>query len=131
MTFPAANISIKTWDKDEDFLVYILEDDMLHNIEIQYFQKHLLNQLFVDSNGAVFKIVDRKLSPPVSRWFGLYSKSETAQLIFESTTEKWDIEQVRQHLLHQVSNLDEQNEYKKEWVEKIEKATSFSDIIMS
>lgn len=130
MKFPAANISIKTWDKDEDFLVYILKDDMLHNLDIQYFQKYLLNHLFVDSNGAVFKIVDRKLSPPVSRWFGLYSKSETAQLIIESTHEKWGIEQVREHILHQVSNLDDGVEHKSEWIEKLKNATTVSDIII-
>lgn len=26
MKFPAANVSIKDWDKNEDYLVYILEN---------------------------------------------------------------------------------------------------------
>jgi hypothetical protein len=130
MKFPAANISIKNWDKNEDYLLYILADEFLGTSDNELYQKYFQDNLFVDSIGEIYKVIDRKIQRVKKRFLFFTSSSIKVELVFKRIEENMTMEQVRQHILNQLNILENQ-EYKLEWIEKVKKATTFEEIIMA
>jgi len=128
MKFPAANVSIRNWDKDEDYLVYILENEFIYTTDNKLYQKYFENNLFVDSNGIVHRLIDRKLPSLIRRFFSFIPNFCKVELSFRPTEGRMTIEEVRQHILAQLYILDN-DENKTEWIEKVKNATTFEEII--
>ncbi len=128
MKFPAANVSISNWNKDEDYLLYVLEKEFIYNPDNELYQKYFLNNLFVDSNGHIYKLIDRKLPSKIIQLFSFIPTFCKVEFIFKKTEQKMTLEQVRQHMLNQIMMLaDDQN--KVDWLNNIKNATSFEEII--
>lgn len=128
MKFPAANVSISHWNKDEDYLLYVLENEFIYNSDNELYQKYFLNNLFVDSNGEIYKLIDRKLPSKFVQLFCFIPNLCKVEFIFKKTEEKMTLEQVRQHMINQIEQLaNDQN--KVDWLHAIKNATSFGEII--
>ncbi len=128
MKFPAVNVSFTNWDKNEDYLIYILEDEFIFTTNTQLFKEYFLDKLFVDSKGNVYKLIDRKLPGLFRKVFSFIPNFCKVELIFKPTKDKMTIEEVRSHLLNQINKLDDgQNKF--EWIEKLKKAKTFVEII--
>lgn len=128
MKFPAANVSISHWNKDEDYLLYVLENEFIYNPDNELYQKYFLNNLFVDSNGDIYKLIDRKLPSKIIQLFSFIPNLCKVEFIFKKTEEKMTLEQVRQHLLNQIEQLAD-NENKVVWLHTIKNANTFEEII--
>lgn len=128
MKFPAANISIQKWDKNEDYLIYILEDKFIYTTDQKLFENFFLNNLFVDSKGEVYKVVDRKLPSLTRRIFSFLPNFCKIELLFKPTHDKMTLEEVRQHILNQLVILD-QNQNTADWIHSVKKAKTFQDVI--
>lgn len=128
MKFPAANVSIKNWDKNEDYLIYILEDDFIYTTNNKLYQEYFLNKLFVDSNGDIYKLIDRKLPNSFRQILSFIPNFCKVELIFKRTEDKMTVEQVRQHILIQINQLDN-DQNKIEWIDKVKIAKSYEEII--
>lgn len=126
--FPAANISIQKWDKNEDYLIYILEEKFIYTTDQKLFENFFLNNLFVDSNGEVYRIVDRKLPSLTRRIFSFLPNFCKIELLFVPTHDKMTLEEVRQHILNQLVILD-QNQNTLDWIHSVKKAKTFQDVI--
>lgn len=66
MRFPIANVSIKDWNPQEDYYNYILMDPYIYSSSDEFFESFYKNHKFVDSEGNIFKVVDRRI--PESWW---------------------------------------------------------------
>ena len=128
MKFPAANVSIKDWDKNEDYLVYILENEFIYTTSDKLYKKYFLNNLFVDSNGEIYRLIDRKLPQGIRQFFSFIPNFCKVELVFIRTEEKMTIEQVRQHIINQIEKL-ENNENNAEWIKQIREAKTYDEII--
>jgi hypothetical protein len=128
MKFPAVNVSITNWDKNEDYLIYILEDEFIYTSDNQLYKEYFLDKLFVDSNGDVYQIIDRKLPGLFLQILSFIPNFCKVELIFKPTHIKMTIDEVRLHLLNQTNKLDD-DENKFEWIEKLKKAKTFEEII--
>ena len=128
MKFPAANVSIKNWDKNEDYLIYILEDEFIYTTDNELFHKYFLNKLFVDSNGEIYKLIDRKLPSTLRQVLSFLPNFCKVALLFKNTGEKMTLEQVREHILNQINKLDN-DQNKVDWVNIVKDAETFEDII--
>lgn len=128
MQFPAANVSIKNWDKNEDYLIYILEDEFIYTTNNKLYQEYFLGKLFVDSNGDIYKLIDRKLPSLFRQVLSFIPNFCKVELIFKLTEDKMTIEQVRQHILSQLNKLDN-DENKVEWIDKVKNAKTYKEII--
>ncbi len=128
MKFPAANVSIKNWNKDEDYLIYILEDEFIYTTSNKLYQEYFLDNLFVDSNGDIYKLIDRKLPNLFRQILGFIPNYCKVELMFKPTGDKMAVEQVRQHILNQINKLDD-DQNKVEWVDKVKNAKSYEGII--
>jgi len=128
MKFPAANVSISSWDKEEDYLLYVLENEFIYNSDNELYQQYFLNNLFVDSNGDIYKLIDRKLPSKIIQLFSFIPNLCKVEFIFKKIEEKMTLEQVRQHMLNQIEQLaDDQN--KVDWLHIIKNAATFEEII--
>ncbi len=129
--FPAANISISDWDKNEDYLLYVLFDPWLNATKL--FPRYYHNQSFVDSNGNVFKITNPIESSRNRRLFGFIPLSGRMELEFEPTGATMEMEDVRRHMLRQLEKLDshgpEAAEQQAAWIANVKKAQTIADII--
>jgi hypothetical protein len=130
MKFPAANVSIKNWDENEDYLIYILEDEFIYTADNKLYQDYFLDKLFVDSNGDIYKCIDRRLPNSFRQIFSFIPNFYNIELIFKRTEDKMTIEQVRQHILNQINKLDN-DQNKVEWLEKVKNAKSYEEIIFA
>ena len=128
MKFPAANVSIKNWDKNEDYVIYILEDEFIYTTDNELFHKYFLNKLFVDSNGEIYKLIDRKLPSTLRQVLSFLPNFCKVALLFKNTGEKMTLEQVREHILNQINKLDN-DQNKVDWVNIVKDAETFEDII--
>ena len=128
MQFPAANVSIKNWDKNEDYLIYILEHEFIYTTNNKLYQEYFLGKLFVDSNGDIYKLIDRKLPNLFRQVLSFIPNFCKVELVFKLTKDKMTIEQVRQHILSQLNKLDN-DENKAEWIDKVKNAKTYKEII--
>jgi len=128
MKFPAANVSIRNWDKDEDYLVYILENEFIYTTDNKLYQKYFKDNLFVDSNGEIHRLTDRKLPSSTRRFFSFIPNFCKVELLFRPTEGRMTIEEVRQHILAQLYILDN-DKNKTEWIEKVKNAKIIEEII--
>lgn len=128
MKFPAANVSIKSWDENEDYLIYILEDEFIYTTNPKIYQDYFLNNLFVDSNGDIYKLIDRKLPNSFRQILRFIPNFCKVELIFKPTKDKMTIEQVKQHILSQLNKLNNDTN-KVEWIDKVKNAKSYEEII--
>lgn len=128
MKFPAANISIKNWDKNEDFLIYILEDEFIYTTDNNLYKRYFLNNQFVDSKGEIYRLVDRKLPSLTRRIFSFLPNFCKVELIFKPTLEKMTLEEVRQHILNQLMRLDNDSN-RAEWISNVKSAETYEDVI--
>ena len=128
MKFPAANVSIKNWDKNEDYLIYILENEFIYTTDNKLYREYFLDKRFVDSNGDIHKLIDRKLPSAFRQILSFIPNFCKVELVFKRTADKMTVEQVREHILNQIGKLDnEQN--KNEWIYKVKNAKSYNEII--
>ena len=128
MKFPAANVSITNWDKNEDYLIYILEDEFIYTTDNQLYKEYFLDKLFVDSKGDVYQLIDRKLPSLFRQVLSFIPNFCKVELIFKPTKNKMTIEEVRLHLLNQINKLDDdQNKF--EWIEKLKNAKTYEEIV--
>lgn len=129
MKFPAANISLD-WDENGDYSIYSLEDQYIYTADYKVYQEYYLNQLFVDSNGDVYKIIDRKLPNQFRQILSFIPNLCKVELIFMRTGNIMSLEELRRHFLSQIEKL-ESNEHKTEWIDKVKNAKSYEEIIVS
>ena len=128
MKFPAVNVSIENWDKNEDYLIYVLENEFIYTTNNELFQKYFLDNLFVDSDGSIYKLIDRKLPSSFKQIFSFIPNFCKVELVFKRTEDKMTKEQVRQHILKQLDKLDN-DKNKVEWIDKVKSAETFEEII--
>ncbi len=128
--FPAANISIRNWNTNEDYLVYILQDEFIYTASNKIYHTYFSNHLFVDSNGNVYKVVDRKLPNTFGWLMQLLPTMFKAELVLARTTEHMTLDQVRQHMLNQLERLLP-SDNKTEWITMVKNAKTYEEIIFS
>lgn len=129
MRFPIANISIKEWNPLEDYVHYILMDPFIYNNNEDFFKTFYLNQKFVDSEGNIFKVVDKRL--PTSWWrktFHFLPDVYKITLVFVKTGEKMGIEDVRQFIIKQVTRTRKADNTS-EWLAQIKRAKTIQEIL--
>jgi hypothetical protein len=126
--FPIANVSIKNWDKNEDYLLYVLDSPYIFTPKETFYGKYLSNHSFVDSNGNVFKITGRIFTNRVRKILRFIPGFYKAELVFEQTGETMDREEIRNHIVRQLEKLDDY-EHKAEWIRTVKNATTIEGII--
>jgi len=129
MKFPAANISIKNWNPKEDYLVYIILNEFIYNDNQKLYQDYYHNMDFVDSNGDIYKLIEKR--PPSSLWrnvFKFLPNTYKIELRFRKTPDNMDIEEIREFVLKQISRLPKE-EYIEEWKNEIRNANTISSIL--
>ena len=103
MKFPVANVSLREWNPREDILLYVLIDPYIYRNDDKLYREFYYNQKFVDSEGEIYKIIDKRL--PSSIWRSIFRFLPNVfkiELIFITTNEKMGIEEVREFYLHQI-----------------------------
>ena len=128
MKFPAANVSLKDWDPNEDYLLYILMDPYYCRSENEFYRTYYHNQKYVDSNGEVYKVIDKK--PPkslVRNIFRFLPGVYKVELIFSNTGEKMGLVEVKEFILKQVKKIEDENA--SEWIDHINKAQSIQEVL--
>lgn len=128
MKFPAANISLKEWDPNEDYLLYVLMDPFFCRTGDEFYREYYHNQKYVDSNGEIFKVVDKR--PPESMLrniFRFLPGVYKVELIFTNTGEKMDLKDVRDFMLKQISKL--KADYVTEWISQIKNSKSIQEVL--
>lgn len=130
MKFPIANVSIKDWDPEDDYLKYILENQFIYSNSTKLYRDYFLNNKFVDSNGEVYQVIDIVQPGLLRQLFSFIPGVYKGELIFSTSGELLDLEQVRQHILKQINKL-ENDGYKQEWIKKIKDAPTYEDVILS
>lgn len=116
MKFPVANVSLREWNPREDILLYVLIDPYIYRNDDKLYREFYYNQKFVDSEGEIYKIIDKRL--PSSIWRSIFRFLPNVfkiELIFITTNEKMGIEEVREFYLHQINNLPKED-YINEWI---------------
>lgn len=129
MKFPIANITIENWNPNEDYLLYILMDPFIYKDDEKLFRDYFFNYKFVDSNGDIYRLVDRRL--PTSLWrrtLKFLPNIFKIELIFTKTNERMDIEAVRNFIIRQVGKLSEKD-LAKDWIKLIKNAKTISEIL--
>jgi len=128
MKFPAANVSLKEWDPNEDYLLYVLMDPYYCKTGDEFYREYYHNLKYVDSNGEVFKAIDKK--PPKSilrRIFRFIPGVYKVELIFSNTGEKMELEEVREFMLKKVTKL--KDDYVSEWINQIKNSKSIQEVL--
>lgn len=128
MRFPIANIS-QEWNPQEDYLHYILMDPYIYNGSDQFFKDLYLNNKFVDSEGKIYQVVDKRL--PTSWWrkaFHFLPDIYKVTLLFIKTEEKMDIEAVREFVSNQIVKI-KKAEGTNKWLGQIKKAKTIQEIL--
>lgn len=126
MRFPIANVSYE-WNPKEDYTHYILMDPYVYTNNEQILNEFYLNQKFVDSEGNIYRIVDKRL--PTSWWrkaFHFLPDVYRVTLLFYKTVDKMDLEQVRSFVHKQVSKKAEDTT---KWLGHIKKAKTIQEIL--
>lgn len=126
--FPAANVSSGQWNRDSDWLLYVLFEPCIYTPADKLYAEYYLGQSFVDSNGKVFKITGRILPGRLLQVLHFIPNLCRVELLFEPTGRTMDIEEVRSHMLRQLETLDD-DEDKAEWIEAVKGAATIKDII--
>ncbi len=129
MRFPIANVSLKEWDPKEEYLLYILMNPFIYNNNDDFFKSFYLNQKFVDSEGNIFKVVEKR--PPRQWWrkvFHFLPNVYKITLAFVKTGETMDVEEVRRFILKQVNRIKEADNIP-EWIAQIRKAKTIQEIL--
>lgn len=129
MKFPVANVSLREWNPREDILLYVLIDPYIYRNDDKLYREFYYNQKFVDSEGEIYKIIDKRL--PSSIWRSIFRFLPNVfkiELIFITTNEKMGIEEVREFYLHQINNLPKED-YINEWINQIKDAKSIKEIL--
>jgi hypothetical protein len=128
MKFPTANVSLKEWNPNEDYLLYVLMDPYYCIASNEFYRKYYHNQRYVDSNGDIFMATDKKLPKSIFRnIFRFIPGVYKVELIFTSTGEKMELEEVREFLLKQVNKLKGDNV--SEWINQIKKSKSIQEVL--
>lgn len=128
MKFPAANVSLKEWDPNEDYLLYVLMDPYYCKTGEEFYREYYHNQKYVDSNGEVFMVTDKKLPDSLIRNIfrflpGIYK----VELTFTNTGEKMELSEVRELMLKQVQKL--KDDFVTEWINQIKDAQSIQEVL--
>ncbi|MDR2882838.1 MAG: hypothetical protein LBU98_03580 [Alistipes sp.] len=126
--FPAANVSVKDWDKNEDYLAYVLFDPYIYTPKEATFRRYWAGQSFVDSSGTVFKATGRIMPPRVRQVLSFLPNFCRVELVFEPTGQIMSMEEVRSHMLRQLEKLDNYGN-KAGWIENVKRAATIEDII--
>lgn len=129
MKFPVANISIDNWDSNEDYLLYVLMDPFIYRDDEKLYRDYFFNYKFVDSNGDIYRLVDRKL--PTSLWMRVFKFIPNVfkiELIFTKTNERMDIELVRNFIIKQIGKLSDQDSAS-DWIKQIKNAKTITEIL--
>ena len=124
--FPAINVS-KKWDKNDDISLYVLFDPYMNTANETLYNKYLLNNSFVDSNGNIFKITDRVLPSRIRQILSFIPNLCKVELVFKDTGENMKMEEIRTYILKQLENFD--SKFKDEWIKNIRSAKTIEDII--
>ncbi|MBK8505659.1 MAG: hypothetical protein IPL46_27760 [Saprospiraceae bacterium] len=122
MKFPIANISIKSWNPTEDYLMYILLDPFIYRDSTKLYNEFFFNNEFVDSTGEIYRIVNWK--KPVSLWRTLFKFLPMVykiELIFKKVEKKMVLEEVREFVLRQINQLPMDDD-KKGLIDQVNKA---------
>lgn len=129
MRFPIANVSIKEWDPQEDYNHYILMDPFIYDNREDFFKAFYLNHKFVDSDGNIYKIVDKR--PPSAQWrriFHFLPKVYRISLVFMKTEETMQIEEIREFVIRQVSRIRKADNITA-WISHIKRAKTIQEIL--
>jgi len=128
MIFPAANVSLKEWHPEEDYLLYVLMDPYYCKTGDEFYREYYHNQKYVDSNGEVFKVIDKR--PPKSiirNIFRFLPGVYKVELIFSNTGERMELDEVRDFMVKQVSKL--KDDYVNEWINQIKNSNSIKEVL--
>lgn len=129
MRFPIANISIRDWNPQEDFEHYILMDPYIYTKNEDFFRSFYKDHEFVDSEGNIFKVVDKR--PPRSCWRRLFHFLPDVfriSLVFIKTGEKMEMEEIREFVLKQISRV-KRGDNLSGWMEHVRKAGTIHEIL--
>ena len=127
--FPAINISIKDWNPEEDYLMYALMDPFIYVKNEQLYNDFYYKNKFVDSEGHVFKIIDREF--PTSLWrnmFRFLPNVYKVEFLFQDTGETMSVDEIREFYLRQISRL-KREEYVDEWMQQVKDAKTIKGIL--
>ncbi len=126
MVFPAANISIKQWDPDEDIFLYMLMDEFVYFKDEKIFSEYFLNKKFADAEGKIFEITGKKEIPAWRKFFGFIPGVCRIEPVFTETNEIMQINEFREFLLSQVLNRRANDN--SEWIAQIKNAKSINEM---
>ncbi len=136
MKFPAVNISAKKWDY-QNIRFYTFGNEFVYIPSFELFEEHCLEELFVDSNGDIYKVTGRKLPSKILQFFS-FIYPQLSKIEFTFTGQKLDdTEKLRTHLLTQISVLYKNDEFLDsedrmlQWMDSVKKATTIEEMISS
>lgn len=144
MKYPIINISIKSWEKykKENFYIYKRTRDF--NFKNKKVMLSFIDNLFVDSNGDIFKLINYKKIPIYKRLKKLIFLADKYDLNFENTNQKMPIAEFRKFLYENVKNMhyeyanmvgEDQTLYYEEiedrnyWLNLIRTSNSYQDML--
>jgi hypothetical protein len=127
MLFPVLNISLPEWD-NHCVEGLFLEDDRYRSKDRRFFKRYLQGHLFVDCAARIYKLTGLAESKPSlgQRLLRLHN----CQLIFEATEETITLVELREIMQRGISQLDGE-QAKQQWLEKLDRAESVAELLMS
>lgn len=129
MRFPIANVSIRDWNPQENYDHYILMDPYIYNKRDDFFRSFYKDHKFVDSEGNIFKVVDKRL--PRSWWRRLFHFLPDVfriSLVFIKTGERMEMEDIREFVLKQISKV-KHGDNLSGWITHVKNARTINEIL--